>query len=618
MIRKITAVFLAVCLCLSGWAVAETRACVHANTETREELDWSSRSYSSIDNEYHNLIAPLLRIVYCADCDTEISSTVIEANSRTKEHHNYAGDTCSDCGHRNSCSHTNAQVMEYPGNAVYTEIAGDAKNHTVKYERVEYTYCNDCHQEISDDRHTGEWITETEAHYFVNAVCVECGYTNGCRHPNAVVDTYLEPSGYEEIQGDHLYHNCVGQMIEYTYCGACDYYDEKKLDGKVTEKERHSYDGTTCAYCDHVNTCRHPNAEAESYIRNPVYTQVEGNGGYHSVSGQRVEYTYCNDCDEYASDVIYTDVKGEMEAHNWQGGKCTKCGYVRNPRLNEVGVSTMSAETGSSATWTADAEDGEGDLQYNYVLLKDGQMYENIGWRSESTLTYTFTQPGSYKLQVRAKDANGTRSEYRYSKTITVAESKAQPLTLKSVEVAQMRSKSVSDVTWVAEATGGAGNTLYNYVLLKDGKVYKNIGWRSENTLTYAFTEPGSYKLQVRAKDITEARSEYCYSKTIVIEQAAARLTLKAVSVSQTSAAVGESATWTSEATGGAGGTQYNYVLLKDGEVYRNIGWRSENRFTFTFTEPGSYRLQIRAKDATEARSEYRYSKSVVVQENGR
>ncbi len=317
------------------------------------------------------------------------------------------------------------------------------------------------------------------------------------------------------------------------------------------------------------------------------------------------------------------------------------------PVLVSVIPSVAEAEIGQSVTWKVDAHGGKGELQYNYVLLKDNKSYKSFGWSKEAELTFEFTEAGSYKLQVRAKDAAEERSDYKYSKAVTVTEAKPTPEptavqtpkpvaekpVLASITASMDKAGVGQSVTWKIDAYGGEGELQYNYVLLKDNKSYKSFGWSKEAELTFEFTEVGSYKLQVRAKDAKEQRSEYKYSKAIEVQAEPVATpeptptpsatptpgptseipVLVGVTASAAEAEVGQSITWTSEAYGGKGELQYNYVLLKDNKSYKTFSWQASNELTFEFTEPGSYKLQVRVKDAAEQRSEYKYSKAVTV-----
>ena len=77
--------------------------------------------------------------------------------------------------------------------------------------------------------------------------------------------------------------------------------------------------------------------------------------------------------------------------------------------LSSVKADKTSANVGEAVTWTASASGGTGTLKYYFILYKDGSRIATRSYSTAKTFSYIPTEPGTYKVRVYVKDANGTK-----------------------------------------------------------------------------------------------------------------------------------------------------------------------------------------------------------------
>ena len=88
--------------------------------------------------------------------------------------------------------------------------------------------------------------------------------------------------------------------------------------------------------------------------------------------------------------------------------------------------------------------------------------------------------------------------------------------------------------------------------------------------------------------------------------------TITSVTANKTTAAVGEAITWTAKASGGIGTLKYCFFLYKDGTRIKTQAYSTKNTFSYTPTEPGTYKVKAYVKDAADTKV-YKTSKGVTV-----
>ena len=74
-------------------------------------------------------------------------------------------------------------------------------------------------------------------------------------------------------------------------------------------------------------------------------------------------------------------------------------------------------------------------------------------------------------------------------------------------------------------------------------------------------------------------------------------LAVSGITANKTSAATGETITWTASASGGAGSLKYCFYVYKDSTVVYNSGYGSASSVSYTPMEAGSYKVKVFVKD---------------------
>ena len=79
--------------------------------------------------------------------------------------------------------------------------------------------------------------------------------------------------------------------------------------------------------------------------------------------------------------------------------------------------------------------------------------------------------------------------------------------------------------------------------------------------------------------------------------------TITSVVANKTSAETGEKITWTATASGGEGALQYYFIIYKDGTKVKTRTYSTTATFSYTPTEPGTYKARVYVKDANDTKT---------------
>lgn len=86
--------------------------------------------------------------------------------------------------------------------------------------------------------------------------------------------------------------------------------------------------------------------------------------------------------------------------------------------------SIKSSLSYNKLTFTVDAV---GATAYHLTLVKDNQEIQSLGWIATNIATFTLTTPGSYRLQVKLRDAYGRESKWARGPKVKVAKLTTPP-----------------------------------------------------------------------------------------------------------------------------------------------------------------------------------------------
>ena len=227
--------------------------CTHSRTGSWFNfMDFDNIKYTSIDNKYHNATGSGYKYTFCKDCNNRISQEYVESYTE-KLWHRYIDGICEDCGHKNTCRHSNTESsFEFDNNAEYKGI--DNKYHQVTGNGNTITECDDCGELINIVPFYNH--TERQGHdYDYDGVCVYCNHENTCNHKNTF--KWFEFDDDEEYKAiNNRYHQAIGNGVEYIGCKDCDMtIDWEEIDNH-TEKREHEYnDKGICIDCGYEKPC---------------------------------------------------------------------------------------------------------------------------------------------------------------------------------------------------------------------------------------------------------------------------------------------------------------------------------------------------------------------------
>ncbi len=266
--------------------------------------------------------------------------------------------------------------------------------------------------------------------------------------------------------------------------------------------------------------------------------------------------------------------------------------------VTEVTPSSAAAKTGETITWTASAAGGIGTLQYCFYLYRDGAIIQKTGYGSAASARYTAAEAGIYQAKVFVKDSAGSSASSMSGKTTVQAA--AAPLEITGVTLNATGTAPGATLTWTASAAGGSGTLRYNFYIYQDGAVIQKTGYTTAKTASWTAADAGKYSVKVYVKDAAGTVVTQNSGST-VIANPAAPLAVSSVAADKTSAAPGETITWTAAATGGTGTLRYNFYIYKDGAVIRKTGYTTAKTASWTAADAGKYSVKVYVKDAAAA-----------------
>jgi len=263
-------------------------------------------------------------------------------------------------------------------------------------------------------------------------------------------------------------------------------------------------------------------AQASDTENNPLQFQFTLDGQVVSDWSDSSVWSWTATDDQVGSHVVA--VKAKDGKHNPDGDATLSASFeIVLPANNAPVMSTLAADkespqvAGSVIVWTAQASDTENN-PISYLFLVNGTPA--TGWQSESTFSWTATQPGTSQITVAAKDSQhdgpqGEAGNMSREFTIIAPEPEQEPAAAGTVEAAPAKLNESpaldgltadrispqplgTSVNWTASASD-AENDPISYLFLVNGT--PATGWQSENTFPWTATQPGTSQITVAVKD---------------------------------------------------------------------------------------------------------------------
>ena len=253
-----------------------------------------------------------------------------------------------------------------------------------------------------------------------------------------------------------------------------------------------------------------------------------------------------------------------------------------------------TAAVGDSITWTVSAAGGDGSYKYCFYVYKDDAIEKKGSYTAANTFTFTPTDAGSWSVTAFVKDGTGKSVSLKGGMVTVVS---ADVLRVSSVKADKSSATLGDTVTWTATAAGGSGTLRYCFYVYKDGKTVFKGTYKASSVFNYTPEESGIYSVKAFVKDGTGTVATLVSDKLTV--GAAALLQISSVKADKTSAAVGDTVTWTATAAGGSGTLRYCFYVYKDGKTVLKSGYKASSVFSYTPEESGVYSVKAFVKDGT-------------------
>jgi len=267
-----------------------------------------------------------------------------------------------------------------------------------------------------------------------------------------------------------------------------------------------------------------------------------------------------------------------------------------------------------------DAEDcwdyncGHGLLKL--TVYKDGEVYKEYDWQSGTSFSVRLDDYGYYTYKVELKEI---ATDTIVDSDISYLAEPVKPY-IAAIDLGTLGRNGVwtgQYLTWTVYAEGGI-HPVTNEIkatLYKDGEVYKEFDWdkcvaaetynsggfHSERSFTELMSAPGIYTMSAQVRDAKGNVSElYTSGEVYVASFPNAELEMQSIHISDISLelADGKTIRWDGISFGGVGEVEYQFVVLKDGEVVKTYDWQTANSIYYKPTEVGSYQVQVAVRDS--------------------
>jgi hypothetical protein len=269
-----------------------------------------------------------------------------------------------------------------------------------------------------------------------------------------------------------------------------------------------------------------------------------------------------------------------------------------------IAVKKVSADVlfptavGHAVTWTALASGGDGDYLYRFMLYSPTAGWQVLQEYSTSNVaTWTAPSVNRYALQVWVKSSTSSRAYDAYRSfgafDVNVA---AVP----SVALVPMSTTFVAGtpVVWSAAAAGGIAPLQYQFWVFNAA-----TGWviaqpySAASSFTWRPLLPGNYAIQVWARSAGSWQRYESYASSGTVRVAPhATVVIEATTNIALPTAAGVPITWTVTAAGPAP-LEYEFWVRDSAlrwQKFREYG--ASPSATWTPSEPGSYAVQVRAR----------------------
>ncbi len=275
--------------------------------------------------------------------------------------------------------------------------------------------------------------------------------------------------------------------------------------------------------------------------------------------------------------------------------------YVLMPPLTVLSVTAdkTDALAGETLTWTTAVSGGTGyEIRCQYVLYRDDVP---CAWSETMTGSWHETafawshapeEAGTYRVAVWVNAHTDLRIGYSGDTLVRPR------LAILSVEPDRNHALPGGSVTWTISSVGGEGEVRHKFVLYRDGEVISETVTGADSSFRAEGLSAGVWQAEGEVAD--EVLKDWMMSGEVYVgTYVLLPLQIVGVFPDRTGAAVGDTVIWTALALGGSGERAFSWELYRNDILDYSRTGSSGNSFSFTFSEPGRYRLHATAADGT-------------------
>ena len=270
------------------------------------------------------------------------------------------------------------------------------------------------------------------------------------------------------------------------------------------------------------------------------------------------------------------------------------------PEITDVSISDL---TSNGYTVFCNASDNEKVAVIYFVVYRkeDGissaKSYSREGVDNASCIVNIKdfgSKSGEYCTFIYVFDEAGNYISAELN-TITVPEAEPATPPLTITVTAKAGDKVGSEIKWRAAAANGSGNYQYEFILFRDDVIIDKRKFNDFSDFSHTVTKTGSYHVIVNVKDITNNTTATVTSSNIDIFTP---INAQSVTSDTVSAMLGETCTWTVNASGGEGKLTYSYTVYKDDTSIYSTQFSERNTFSYIFKDDGIFNITVTVMDS--------------------
>lgn len=268
--------------------------------------------------------------------------------------------------------------------------------------------------------------------------------------------------------------------------------------------------------------------------------------------------------------------------------------------VSSVLASPSSGVVGTPVTWTATATGGTAPYSYKFYVTSGAGWTVGRDWNSSNSWTWAPASPGSYTVQVWARNSGSvaTYDAWANASPVTMTASPASITGLSASPSFPVAAG--TPMTLTATATGGTAPYTYK-LFAYNGSAWTVVqDWTTSNTFSWTPSTAGTYTFQVWLRNAGSVATYDTWRAFGPYQVSGAGVPTVTALVSSHAfpLAAGTPVQWTATATGGSAPYTYKFYVYNGSTWTVGQDWGPSNSWTWTPPAAGSYTVQVWVRNA--------------------